>query len=221
MGDRKTDLKLITAEEAERAKQRLQRTTSFDIDEFLAEHTVDFIFNTPLGSTPHCLTVDQIAAAAANKEIGDAATHLQQCQECLAQLDSYRLLAETNFSDAMKDVAIGNYIRVPAGKNLFLVLYNRGKKPVLTELDPKSIEVAGAISGKVKSISRVDPKQYKAREAVAIHFENYTLHVPESGEAIGDLYFGARTKQGRVSKRCTVHVIDEARVQASEQAAVN
>src|SRR5437764_15061245 len=116
MSFRKPIPEFITPEDAKRARERLQRTTSFDIDRFFADHTVDVIFSTPLGSTQDCLTVDQIAEAAEDKLEGDAKPHLQHCDECLAQLHSYRRLVETDFTDATSEIDIASFIRVPAGE---------------------------------------------------------------------------------------------------------
>jgi len=79
--------------------------------------------------------------------------------------------------------------------------------------------VTGAINGRVKSIAKIDPRKYKAYEAIAVHFENFTVNVPKGGEIHDYVYFDARTKSGRFCKRAMVHVIDESKKPAQANAA--
>ena len=174
----------------------------------------------PLGPTEQCLNVDQVADAAAGKLDGMKASHLKDCRDCHDQVRTYQLLEETDFTDATHGVDISDFIRVPVGKELYVVLFNRGNAVELSEIDPDSVEVAGVINGKVKAIEPLDPKQFNAEEAVAIHFETFKLNVPESGELEDYLCLEAKTKTGRFRKRRMVHLIDEAKMQAAEPAGI-
>jgi hypothetical protein len=206
----------VTAADVEAAKRLLQPHTNFNIDEFLEEMTTEVLFSAPLGSTTECLNIDDIANAA-DETLNDASRmHLDQCVECAQHVRRYEALkkANQNWGAAAGEVEIFNTIRVPPGKNLYVVLFNRGEMPVLSKLEPGLVQVSGAIQGKVKSVSMIDPKRYEAKEAVELHFHDaFQLNVPETGAGEEVLVVDAVTEMGRFCKKQRVYVIDEEKVQ--------
>jgi hypothetical protein len=213
---RKNVPKPVTAADVDAAKRLLQPDTSFDIDEFLDEMTTEALFNAPLGSTTECLNIDDIANAADETLDDPSRMHLDQCVECAQHLRRYEALKKANqdWSAAAGEVEIFKTIRVPSGRNLYVVLFNRGEMPVLSKLEPGLVRVSGAIQGEVKSVSMIDPKKYEAKEAVELHFHNaFHLNVPDTGVGEEVLVVDAVTEMGRFCKKQRVCVIDEEKMQ--------
>jgi hypothetical protein len=83
------------------AKAYLQQQVSFDIDEFLDSQTVETLFSSPLGPTPDCLSIDEIAAVATSSDASLARmrAHAQHCESCRGDVRLYQELRENQWPD--------------------------------------------------------------------------------------------------------------------------
>ena len=82
------------------AKDHLSRNSGFDFDSFLEEVRSGTVFEQPLGPGPECLSVDQISDYVENggvlgtDEKRAIEVHLEQCNVCSQNVETYRELAE-------------------------------------------------------------------------------------------------------------------------------
>lgn len=191
------------------AKERLRRRVHFDVDEFLSRETDDVLFDQPLGPTRHCLSITQIGdLVEGNLHEQEPLQHATHCADCRREIDNYRALTEQDWA-AVVGIRIGSAIRIPEGGKFYLVVSNHGEAGLLSEIDPKSVVVEGAIAARGCSISPIE-KTDDDVERVELHFEQFKVNAQEGQEEICDwLELKGRTKAGKLRKREFVRVFRE------------
>ena len=220
--------KPVSAEDAERAKQYLQLHSSLDVNEFLASQTHDALFRSPLGPTPECLSIDEVADVVEGQLANLRRAHLAQCADCRRHVELYDVLNKETWTvpdpsglepDPFREIEIcPNFIRIPENRNLYVVMLNKRNEPVLAELAPESVRITGAIDGKVARVEPLNPEEFGAYEAVKIHFkDDYVLNLPKETGQVCDFVVvtGNVEPFGQMTKRSFVHIIDESKSTAA------
>ena len=192
------------------AKAYLQQRVSFDIDEFLESQTIESLLTTPLGPTPECLSVEQIAELAEGHMIRGS-SHVPECTSCQEDLDLYARLRTPQWLDTAPQVGIfsAERLRIPEGGPFYLVLENCGP-PFLGGIDPTSVRVEGVVEAVGCRVEMMEPIGEDAVEAVALLFDSFTTKIPDGTTEVCDwLRIRAETTQGALNKTELVRVLQE------------
>jgi hypothetical protein len=203
-------LEPVGPDEIAEARAYLQQRVSFDIDEFLESQTIETLLTTPLGPTPECLSVEQIAELAEG-HINSGISHVRGCRSCREDLDVYARLRTSEWLDTAPEVGIfsAERIRIPEGGPFYLVLENCGP-PFFEGIDPASVRIEGVVEAAGCRVEMMEPIREDAVEAVALHFDSFKTKIPDGTTDVCDwLRIRAETAQGALNKTELVHVLQE------------
>jgi hemerythrin-like domain-containing protein len=94
----------VGPEEIAEAKAYLQAQVSFDIDEFLKSQTIEVLFSSPLGPTPDCLSINEIAALAEGGALSARrCDHAENCESCCGDVRLYQQLRADHMLDHVRE----------------------------------------------------------------------------------------------------------------------
>jgi hypothetical protein len=182
-----------------RSRASLSESEDFDVDTFFKKINVS-ILDEPLGNTIDCLSANEIADFVTRDELSAARRlHVGECQDCQEMINIYRLACEEQ-PTPLNDLEIirSEQIWIPEGGSFFLILANRGEKPVFRDLDLKTAEAKGAIVASGCEPEELDPSPYEATEAVKLCFRSHNVtlpRAPQNAPVPGWLTICARSQQ--------------------------
>jgi hypothetical protein len=173
----------VGPDEVERAREYLRSRVDVDVDSFLAHRSTVSIFEEPLGKTPECLSVNDVADFVEKHKLSmPKRLHVAACADCRQSVATYRRAVASDWDPFTRNIKIHKADRIwlPKGADFFLILTNNAEQELLGQLDPASILVTGAIEAAGCRLDRLDAKQFNATEAVALRFDKYSLKMPIS-----------------------------------------
>lgn len=189
----------VSPEMIARSRASLRESEGFDVDAFFETINVG-ILDDPLGPTLDCLSANEIANFAAHDKLTPARRlHVGECADCQEMVNVYRAACEEQ-PTPLDDIEIirSEQIWIPEGGPFYLIIANRGEKPLFKDLDLKTAEAKGAVIASDCEPQDLDPTPYEATEAVKLSFRRHNVNLPKAPQNVpvpGWLTISARSQR--------------------------